>query len=260
MISSKIIKALMNKLSNNIRVSMPGKIEKYDFNTQKANIKINMHELLENETSIDYPVLTSVPIIFPSSGGASITMPIKRNDSCIVFFTDRDITNWLLGASNQPPQTRRVHSLNDAVAIMGLKPFNKNSAATNNTDLLIQYNQSKICLKPNGIIEIHASTKIDIKTNNIEINCNQANIQAKESIQINTPNIIQKGNIIIDGNIEVRGTSKLKGNVTSDAILEGKIITTKSGIDLENHKHPYNEAQVGSNPTATTPSQTGQGI
>lgn len=256
--NSEIIKSLGSKISSSLRVSMPGVIEEYDFKMQKASIKIDMHELYDDGSSIDYPVITDVPIIFPRSGGASITMPIKRGDSCLVLFLDRDISNWLLGSLK--PSSMRRHSLNDAVAIVGLSPFNKGSKAKNNTDMLISYEGTEITLKPGGKIDIHSTKEINIKSENIVVNCTNANIKATGQINTETPSFIQKGKMKIEGDIEITGTSTLKGNVKCDATIEGNVVKTSSGINLSSHKHRYQEAQNGSNPTIVTPSVTGAGI
>jgi hypothetical protein len=71
--------------------------------SKKASVKIDMQELHDDDSSIDYPVITDVPIIFPRSGGASFTMPVLWGDSCIVFFLDRDISNWLNGSLAKIP-------------------------------------------------------------------------------------------------------------------------------------------------------------
>ena len=96
---SEFLNKLAEKLSTSIRVSLPGIIEDYDFKTQKADIKIDMQELYEDGSTLDYPVLTGVPIIFPRSGGASMSLPVVRGDYCLILFLDRDISNWLIGVS-----------------------------------------------------------------------------------------------------------------------------------------------------------------
>jgi hypothetical protein len=43
-----------------------------------------------DESYSDYPMISGVPVIFPRSGGASITMPVKVGDGCLIVFLDRD--------------------------------------------------------------------------------------------------------------------------------------------------------------------------
>lgn len=245
-----LIQQLTRKISSTIRVSMPATIEEYDFKTQKASVKIDMQELYDNNTAIDYPVLTNVPVIFPRSGGASLTMPVIRGDTCLVFFLDRDITAWLFGTDGGIPNSQRHHDLNDAVAIMGLSPFNKTSMSQNNRDVLLTYDESNIALKPKGEIDINSAKKLNIKTKDIDINCTNANITASGDISIDstksinikaqdvivnctnanikatgkieteTPSFTQKGKMLIDGDIEVKGKSLLKGNTNIESNIE----------------------------------------
>ena len=189
---AEVINDLMRKISGGIRVAMPASIESYDFKTQKADIKIDMQELYQNGTSLDYPVLSGVPVIFPRCGGASITMPISRGDTCLVMFLDRDSTAWLLGGKNLKPKSMRSHHLSDAVAIMGLCPFTNKSPAKNNTDMLISFDGSFVTLKPKGIIDITSAKEINVKTEGVIINCKTANITAEKSIDVTCKNVTVK--------------------------------------------------------------------
>lgn len=242
---AEIINDLMQKISNSIRVAMPGIIESYDFKTQKADIKIDMQELYRNETSLDYPVLSGVPVIFPRCGGASITMPISRGDTCLVMFLDRDSTSWLLGGKNAKPKSMRSHHLSDGVAIMGLSPFTKASKAINNTDLLITYDGSQIVLKPKGNIDIHSAKEVNIKTEGVIINCKNANIKAEESIiaQCKSATITSSENTSIDcknANIKATEVAKIecknaniKATDSSTVDCKNAIIKATGAIDTE---------------------------
>jgi len=240
MSQAELIKALQDKISTNIRVAMPGLIETYEFRTCKASIKIDMQELYQNNTYVDYPVISNVPVIFPRCGGAEITMPVKRGDSCLVIFIDRDIDSWLLGASKQPPKSKRLHHLNDAVAIMGLSQFNKPSSAVNNNDLSINYDGSKITLKPKGVLEIESVKELNIKTENINVSCQNAYIKAARKISTEAPEFTQKGNLKVEGNIEITGTSLIKGKLNTQAGIENNGSNLVSnGKTFETHTHDY---------------------
>jgi len=197
---AEIINDLMRKISGGVRVAMPASVESYDFKTQKADIKIDMQELYRNETSLDYPVLSGVPVIFPRCGGASITMPITRGDTCLVMFLDRDSTSWLLGGKNLKPKSMRSHHLSDAVAIMGLSPFTSKSPSKNNTDMLISFDGSFITLKPKGTIDIHTAKEINIKTENVIINCKTALVKSEETVAVFAKSATVKAeeNIVIE--------------------------------------------------------------
>ncbi|WPY01545.1 hypothetical protein Trichorick_01458 (plasmid) [Candidatus Trichorickettsia mobilis] len=177
---SDVLEALMNKINTELNVSIPGVIEKYDFKTQKANVRINIKPY--QKVDVDFPIVPNVPVVFPRSGGASLTMPVKKGDGCLLVFSDLDAKSWLLGADNVKPQTSRRHHLTDAIAIIGLNPFTKASQAENNEDVLLSYADSKVRLKPNGIIDIHNAKEVNVKTESVIINCKNANVKAEESI------------------------------------------------------------------------------
>jgi hypothetical protein len=197
---AEVINDLMRKISDSMRVAMPASIESYDFKTQKADIKIDMQELYQNGTSLDYPVLSGVPVIFPRCGGASITMPISRGDTCLVMFLDRDSTAWLLGGKNLKPKSMRSHHLSDAVAIMGLSPFTNKSPSKNNTDMLISFDGSFVALKPKGNIDIFSAKEINVKTENVIINCKTALIKSEEtaSVECKSASVKAEENIAIE--------------------------------------------------------------
>lgn len=179
-----LLQRLKEDVSGELRVAMPGKVVSYNFQEQKAEIKIDMKELYSNDLELDYPIVSSVPVLFLNSGGASITAPVKPGDTCLLIFNDRDLTSWLLGARGERPETRRLHTINDAVAIMGLRSFTEVSPAQNNDDLLITYDGSEVVLKPNGNLDILTGSTVNIKTDKIVINCNNAEINAEEQIKV----------------------------------------------------------------------------
>lgn len=184
---------LVSKLKTNIpqelKVCMPAMIETYDFKTQKASVKITMQELYEDGSTVDYPIITGVPVVFMAAGGASINLPVLKGDNCFVIFFDRDMSNWLLGGVGQKPDSTRMHHTSDAVAIMGLSPFTNISKAENNTDVLINYSGSKITIKPDGILNIETTKDINIKAiEDITVNCKNATVTADELITVNSKN------------------------------------------------------------------------
>ena len=200
---AEVINDLMRKISGGIRVAMPASIESYDFKTQKADIKIDMQELYQNGTSLDYPVLSGVPIIFPRCGGASITMPIVRGDTCLVIFLDRDSTAWLLGGKN----------------------------------MLISFDGSFVTLKPKGIIDITSAKEINVKTEGVIINCKNANVTAEESIDVTCKNVTVKAssNLAVEcQNANIKATEilnarcqNLTAKVSQSAQIECQTLITK---------------------------------
>lgn len=252
---------LLSKLKQNIpqelKVCMPAKIESYDFKTQKASVKITMQELYEDGSTLDYPVISGVPVVFMAAGGASINLPVLKGDNCFVIFFDRDMSNWLLGGIGQKPNSTRMHHISDAVAIMGLLPFTETSKAENNTDLLINYSGSKITIKPDGIlnietikdININSAEVINMNSKNINItaiedilvNCKNATITAEELVTVNSKNV----NITTNEDITVN-CKNIIATVDETATLTSKniIIQNSELVTLNSKNITINNGEV----------------
>lgn len=259
MITAEFIEAVQTKIKQDLRVSLPGIITKYDHKKQMADIDFSPELLADNNIN-PLKGISGVPVIFPRSGGASITMPVKAGDGCLVVFLDRDIRNWLLGKPKDRPMTRRMHNLNDAIAFVGLTPFSAPSVALNNTDLHIQYGGSNITLKPEGITEVFANKEITIKTPDsnvtikpdglIEINAAKKidlktiniTVQCTETVNVECKNLSIKAVETISAectNFNIKGAVQVEGNITSTATISGQNVQTTSGVGLDGHTHQY---------------------
>ena len=248
-----VLSDLMTKVSRELNCSIPAIIQKYDAKTQKASVKVNIQRVYQ-DSSIDVPILSNVPVMWATSGQASMTFPVKKGDGCLVIFCDVDITNYLLGGDNIKPQTTRSHSLNDAVVLMGLNPFSKAVKVENGDDVLLQYAGSKIRLKPNGVVQIESAKEVNIKTENVVINCTNATVKATGAINTETPLLTQKGNLKIEGDVEVTGTSLIAGALTTqNGITNSGANLVSNNKTFETHTHTYNDvAQVIANGTPAT--------
>jgi len=67
-----------------------------------------------------YPALVNVPVFTYQGGGTYIQMPIAVGDSCLLLFCDRDMDVWFETGQIAPPNSDRVHNINDAIAIVGI--------------------------------------------------------------------------------------------------------------------------------------------
>jgi hypothetical protein len=202
------VQKLNSSISSGLRVCMPATIEYYDFKSQKARVKISMKELYNNGKELDYPVVNGVPVVFLSSGGASITLPVNRGDTCLLIFADRDMSAWLRGGVGGKPDSTRMHNLSDAIAIMGLQPFSKVGGAKNNEDLAINYAGSSVNITKTGEINI--------------ITTNTVNLKSVEDINIESKNVTIKATELLNAD------SKTATVKISDALsLDSKSATVK---------------------------------
>lgn len=114
-----------------------GTIVSFDPSNQTASISINFQRVVYNQQSpsvqlsnqpiptqpniYNYPVLIQCPVFVMTGGGSYISMPVKAGDTCLVLFNDRDMDSWFLTGAIAPPNSSRMHSLSDGMAIVGFR-------------------------------------------------------------------------------------------------------------------------------------------
>lgn len=167
---------ISNKIAE-MHICMPAKVISYDFATRKASVQPSLNQKYSDDEILVLPVIHNVPVMQPASGGASVNFPVKPDDNVLLIFSERSLEQWLQDGKQSTPDDPRQNNLTDAVAHIGLNPFNVPSAAENNDDLLIAYDGSKIRFKPSGVVEAEAS-QIDLIADNVNITSPDVNIDA----------------------------------------------------------------------------------
>ncbi len=114
-----------------------GTIVSFNAAKQTASISLNVQRIVYNQqvqadplsnqptpttpNVINYPILVDCPVFVMTGGGSYITMPIKAGDTCLVLFNDRNIDSWFASGAVVPPDSPRMHSLADGMAIVGFR-------------------------------------------------------------------------------------------------------------------------------------------
>ena len=99
-----------------------GTIVSFDSSDQTATIQLSYKKINLYDGSIsDYQPLIKCPCIILNGGGGYLTFPITAGDSCLVLFCDREIDTWFTNGGTNPPQSARVHDLNDGIALVGIR-------------------------------------------------------------------------------------------------------------------------------------------
>lgn len=224
------ITELLNTIVSNriaeMHICMPAKIISYDFTTRKASVQPALNQKFNDDEVLVLPVIHNVPVMQPSSGGASVNFPVKEGNTVLLTFSERSLEEWLKDGKQVTPDDARQNNLTDAIAHIGLNPFNVISAAENNDDLLIDFDGSKIRLKPNGVVEAEA-IEIDLIADNVNITAPHVNIDAT--------------NVVVTGKLtaaNLEATSEMK---SATALIGGKAFAT--------HTH----SGVTSGPSTTGP-------
>lgn len=203
---SEPLQRALDALSSVINVALPAKIESYDYTKQLASVKPQLKKRYASGSVESMPIIPSVPVMFPRSGGAQMTLPVKAGDFCLIICTDRSIDDYLAEADETAPSDNRQHDLTDAVAMVGFIPFQafdsgEITAPPNNDDVLISYDGSEFILKPNGQVELNSTQ------------------------------------LTINSDLTVNGTLDTSSTISAGSSITATGDVTANGVSLETHVH-----------------------
>lgn len=187
-----------------------GRITEFNPATQRASIQIAMKQIVDiaengTKTFQEYPLLLECPVMVLFGGIDVITLPIVPGDNCIVLFNDRDIDSWSTSGDGNFPVTSRVHDINDAFALVGIRPL---------TNSIANYLANGIRLSHGG-----GNSQIDLKEDLIdsiaELFFHHGNMRISEDLTVD-------GDTLIKGNLTVLGDTF--GNGSDDQNLRANLI------------------------------------
>ena len=111
-------------ISAGLRVAAPGIIQSVDYKEQTCTVQLAIRERLNfngNLEWVEIPLLLDVPFFIYSGGGYCMTLPIQKDDDCLVVFGDSCIDAWWQSGGVQNQIERRRHDLSDGFAIVGFR-------------------------------------------------------------------------------------------------------------------------------------------
>lgn len=161
-----VVRNIVVNYMSNINTCLPATIETYDPATKKASVKPLLKRTL-NGQEIDTPVIENVPVIFPCTATAVVSLPINTGDGCLIVFSQRSIDDWLSKGGNIAPTDPRLFDLSDAIAIPGLFNF-KDSGRTITGENVEIYND-------NGKVEIQGTDDNAVRYSKLEEAYNELN-------------------------------------------------------------------------------------
>lgn len=144
------------EFAGELRVCLPGRIEKYDPDTHLASVQpLIKRKFYGRRTAVSLPIINRVPVIHPRTASALIRLPVASGDIVTMVFSDRSLENWLQGTGAEAEnEDSRQHHLNDAYAILG-GYTEKNSIKANNPNALeIQVSPGTKITMGNGTDEL----------------------------------------------------------------------------------------------------------
>jgi hypothetical protein len=138
---SDALESIIEKMLAQANFCLPGIVEEFNADTQMAKVVPAIKRKVTDGEKVEYvkmPIILSVPIVLPcvQIAGLLLTLPIRKEDEGMIFFSDRFIDNFVEKGGFQPPEAcggdnkttePRAHSLTDAQFFPGVitKPHAK---------------------------------------------------------------------------------------------------------------------------------------
>lgn len=255
---------------------MPCKVIAVDRATNRVRVQITVNMVSTLGANVIRAQIASIPIYSPSAGGYVINFPVQPNDLGWIKATDTDISLFLQGLKQSPPNTGIIHKFDSAVFF----PDNMNKtvviAEEDATNLVIQKYDSTVRIAlwddqvkitaPTLIVEcpqvtVNATdvtvntttaeinaTSVTVTTDDITVDTVTAEVTASDTIELTAGT-----SITLDAPITYITGALAAGSTTGDtAVFSGPISTTQTvtasidvvggGKSLNSHIHSGVEA------------------
>lgn len=135
-----------------------GTIQSFDATTNTATVSLE-YSLSVNGVVQNSPVLVDVPVFILGGGNRVFTFPIRRGDSCLVLFNDRDMDNWHHTGSGGVPSSNRMHDLSDGLALVGFRSQANPVIGYSTTDVEMRNGVSRVAVGEKLLLQ-NASTDL----------------------------------------------------------------------------------------------------
>lgn len=140
--------AIWGELSGKLHTSIPGIVNSYDSSGPSVEVQPAVKKVLYDGTEYSFPMIVSVPVVFPRTKRFHLSYPIEKGDEVLLIFSERSIEEFLnasrtTGKESKPLNTRKF-SLTDAIAIPGLFGFKKGSSVSDGSKMEIVFDDTKI--------------------------------------------------------------------------------------------------------------------
>lgn len=140
-----------------IHTAIPGTIVSFDPGTGLATVLPTMKYKKPDGSTVDFPQVSGVPVVFPQSMGqkATIAYPVKAGDGCLIIAAEQSIDYFLYG---QETDTDLDFDLTNSVCIPGLfaKANSVMTEACNQNAVVVDVQGTKITVK-SGSVQVDAA-------------------------------------------------------------------------------------------------------
>jgi hypothetical protein len=208
------LQAALKGWQADVWTALPGIIQSFDSAKMtcvvQPSIQAQVRDKAGKWTNTTLPVLVDCPVIFPAGGGYALTLPLTKDDECLVVFSSRCIDAVYQQGGVQPQAEFRMHDLSDGFAIPGWfsQPRVIENISTTKAELRTADGELAVSIdKTTGIVTVKAPTKITLDAPIVEMTgvfsaLNQHAVGVTGTIQ---GSIHVQQNVTADGQVSANG-------------------------------------------------------
>lgn len=205
-------RSILNKTLQSIDDMLPAKVIAYDRVKNLAQVQPMIMMGTTNGQKVSRAQIAEVPVFTLGAGGFLLSFPVKPGDLGWIKASDRDISLFMQGLTEEWPNTTRLHSFQDGMFFPDrLKQWTLNADDADRVVLQSEDGATRIAVGV-GTVDITAATTT------------------------------------IHGTLHVTGSVQIDGNTHADGTIAADGEITGNGVQLSTHRHT--SAAPGS-PTST---------
>jgi hypothetical protein len=176
-----------DSILNQVKTNYPAQIVSYDSSTKKASVKILDKILVAEDTVLDIPVLTDIPVQMFVGGGFQIAIPLKEGDTGRLAIFHSDIDEYKSYGGEREVYSRNEFAFHNSMFIPDFHPFNKD-VVSNQSNLVIGTSNglAQFSMTPaNEVVVATPVGDITIGEHSVAITVGVAKIEAIDNGDIN---------------------------------------------------------------------------
>lgn len=169
---SEIIPRIFTSLAKGIHTAAPGKIEKYNRNTYRAEVLPLVKHMTSNNKEIEVKPITDVLVSLQGGESGIIDIELVKGDNVLLIYCESDIGGWKSsnGEKQVAPNDLSSHERNNAIAIPCIIPDGKISdfkdipriKIDKDKTMTLDNNSGNIVIKPIGQVSINDHFTVDV--------------------------------------------------------------------------------------------------
>ncbi len=152
-----VIQAAVSASRADLATALPGKVERYNVDTQTADVRPMLKRQVPtpdgDDIAEELPVIPSVPVLHPAGAGWFFHVPLQAGDTVLLLFQQADASEWERTGQLSEPVDQRPHHLAHAVCIPGYRPQTMNVA---------ELSPSNVVLRRDGFITTWTASQMQV--------------------------------------------------------------------------------------------------